>query len=102
GCRHPRHLPSFPTRRSSDLSVGSGSPASKAFTTSTVCAPMRLRTEYGGFARCGVITQLISSHSGCPSGSGSGSVTSSPAPDGHRSEEHTSELQSRFDLVCRL
>src|SRR5699024_12448683 len=22
--------------------------------------------------------------------------------DGHRSEEHTSELQSRFDLVCRL
>src|SRR5207249_8721033 len=29
-----------------------------------------------------------------------------PAPardlDVHRSEEHTSELQSRFDLVCRL
>src|SRR5438067_6404452 len=23
-------------------------------------------------------------------------------PFGHRSEEHTSELQSRFDLVCRL
>src|SRR5699024_12868783 len=23
-------------------------------------------------------------------------------PDAHRSEEHTSELQSRFDLVCRL
>src|SRR5207249_10916426 len=23
-------------------------------------------------------------------------------PDGSRSEEHTSELQSRFDLVCRL
>src|SRR5438067_3851443 len=22
--------------------------------------------------------------------------------NGHRSEEHTSELQSRFDLVCRL
>src|SRR5690625_881704 len=41
---------------------------------------MRLRTEYGGFARCGVITQLISSHSGCPSGNGSGSVTSRPAP----------------------
>src|SRR5438067_12413471 len=28
---------------------------------------------------------------------------SSPATaDGNRSEEHTSELQSRFDLVCRL
>src|SRR5438067_10226519 len=24
------------------------------------------------------------------------------AGDGRRSEEHTSELQSRFDLVCRL
>src|SRR5207249_12270458 len=24
------------------------------------------------------------------------------APRGRRSEEHTSELQSRFDLVCRL
>src|SRR5438067_10023404 len=25
-----------------------------------------------------------------------------PRPGGGRSEEHTSELQSRFDLVCRL
>src|SRR5699024_12686435 len=25
-----------------------------------------------------------------------------PVPAGARSEEHTSELQSRFDLVCRL
>src|SRR2546422_1484747 len=25
-----------------------------------------------------------------------------PNPDGHRSEEHTSELQSRLHLVCRL
>src|SRR5699024_12530832 len=25
-----------------------------------------------------------------------------PLPGLHRSEEHTSELQSRFDLVCRL
>src|SRR5207249_10213278 len=29
-------------------------------------------------------------------------VDSSPAPPAPRSEEHTSELQSRFDLVCRL
>src|SRR5699024_11787528 len=26
----------------------------------------------------------------------------SPTSRSHRSEEHTSELQSRFDLVCRL
>src|SRR5699024_11773791 len=25
-----------------------------------------------------------------------------PSPNNARSEEHTSELQSRFDLVCRL
>src|SRR5438067_7843237 len=32
-----------------------------------------------------------------------GSATSpSPLSDAERSEEHTSELQSRFDLVCRL
>src|SRR5699024_11939731 len=32
-------------------------------------------------------------------------VSASPYPGdrgGYRSEEHTSELQSRFDLVCRL
>src|SRR5207249_11533428 len=29
-------------------------------------------------------------------------VVSTPVPSGLRSEEHTSELQSRFDLVCRL
>src|SRR5699024_9176105 len=28
--------------------------------------------------------------------------TIEPIVDNHRSEEHTSELQSRFDLVCRL
>src|SRR2546428_12081262 len=31
-----------------------------------------------------------------------GSTTPSCAPDFGRSEEHTSELQSRSDLVCRL
>src|SRR5207249_8119552 len=29
-------------------------------------------------------------------------MTSTPFPEPVRSEEHTSELQSRFDLVCRL
>src|SRR5437868_12013342 len=30
------------------------------------------------------------------------SRASTPRPPSGRSEEHTSELQSRFDLVCRL
>src|SRR5207249_8973826 len=44
---------------------------------------------------------------GCPRGSARPAGMASrhlPLPAGHprRSEEHTSELQSRFDLVCRL
>src|SRR5437868_10690237 len=31
-----------------------------------------------------------------------GAARCSPSADAIRSEEHTSELQSRFDLVCRL
>src|SRR5699024_11459180 len=40
-----------------------------------------------------------------PKGQGGGSSNVEPPmplPAGVRSEEHTSELQSRFDLVCRL
>src|SRR2546429_3755288 len=33
---------------------------------------------------------------------GRGDKRASPAPIEHRSEEHTSELQSRLHLVCRL
>src|SRR5699024_12733975 len=33
---------------------------------------------------------------------GIGIIISTSAPTDLRSEEHTSELQSRFDLVCRL
>src|SRR5699024_12883546 len=71
--RDHRHLHSFPTRRSSDLA------------------------RHGGPRRS------------APDGS-SGSAAGPVSPRGgrarrrlpRRSEEHTSELQSRFDLVCRL
>src|SRR5437868_12935215 len=33
---------------------------------------------------------------------GSGAMPRTRLPELERSEEHTSELQSRFDLVCRL
>src|SRR5699024_11486086 len=43
---------------------------------------------------------LIRPRPGAPGRSGLGAE---PSEDGgRRSEEHTSELQSRFDLVCRL
>src|SRR5207249_11364192 len=61
---HP-DLHSFPTRRSSDLSITSRSDCSAVVRSTGSSSRRRLTTR-------------------------------------NRSEEHTSELQSRFDLVCRL
>src|SRR5699024_12692968 len=69
--RPHRDLPSFPTRRSSDLSMA---------------AAIR-------FAACSASSMLVLAR-------GRKSDPSCRRRD--RSEEHTSELQSRFDLVCRL
>src|SRR5690554_7712094 len=71
---HPRHLHSFPTRRSSDL---------------TVCADR----PPGSFHRDGVPDSYRWKRSGPP-------LLAGLPPS--RSEEHTSELQSRPHLVCRL
>src|SRR5690349_22025997 len=74
-----QHRPSFPTRRSSDLArhtVGRRRPPRQR------CS-VRLRPG----RRCG---------------SGGGGQDRTAFPAGDRSEEHTSELQSRRDLVCRL
>src|SRR5438445_3694584 len=80
--RHGPHLAlhSFPTRRSSDL------------------------FSYNSFARSG---GLLRDHSTgnpeCVLSSGARSVTKRPDEAvSPRSEEHTSELQSRQYLVCRL
>src|SRR5206468_12276852 len=97
---HLRDLPSFPTRRSSDLAwaapvsldtfpgrnrpSGCGSGSSTGTTPSGASKPDRstLRTFSGAFSA----PTVLASTSGEPM----------------RSEEHTSELQSRSDLVCRL
>src|SRR5207249_12306210 len=97
-----RDLPSFPTRRSSDLQGGVNfafSDASlvtsadgeilialKPVHASTTAYAEKLRTILGKrfpdltvfFQPADIVSQIL------------------------RSEEHTSELQSRFDLVCRL
>src|SRR5207249_11992690 len=83
-----RYLLSFPTRRSSDLgsaAVAGDLPALAGGRWATGLVRQRPRP------RCAVPQHRL----------GQG-----PEQDerGHRrrSEEHTSELQSRFDLVCRL
>src|SRR5699024_12718206 len=79
-----RHLLSFPTRRSSDLILL----APAWVSMSALCADSTLL----GSRRT---TPPATSRETCTPCS-----CSSPATT--RSEEHTSELQSRFDLVCRL
>src|SRR5699024_11259783 len=91
--------PSFPTRRSSDLCIlGLATTYLRFFGTSNIrqrfLTPSCL--SLGETARQMVPSPLDSSATmSCAS------MGLSPR-SAHRSEEHTSELQSRFDLVCRL
>src|SRR5699024_12623754 len=86
-----RDLHSFPTRRSSDLSLQVVSRPWRPLGRSPICA----RADADS-VRC------ERRPTGIRSSSCSGTGTRDDGPTGSRSEEHTSELQSRFDLVCRL
>src|SRR5207302_10431977 len=79
-----RHLHSFPTRRSSDLH-----PEKRLVGGQQGVVPQR-EPQGGGDAGDGVVE---------PADEGVGRRQPQLA---HRSEEHTSELQSRENLVCRL
>src|SRR5690606_41037427 len=82
-CGHPRHLHSFPTRRSSDLPRPSDSPI-----------PMKLivLTAPSGAGKTTLARRVMEAVPGLRF-----SISATT-----RSEEHTSELQSRENLVCRL
>src|SRR5690606_39521236 len=85
-----RPLPSFPTRRSSDL------PFHDASTFSSVCGFTRR-------SRTSSIRALSSSSRSASCSSVSANAAATSLASCHvRSEEHTSELQSRENLVCRL
>src|SRR5690606_42099258 len=86
----PRDLHSFPTRRSSDLAAGSADPARRPVLPS-----------------CPVLSSPAGAPPAPPLAGGSALAGSSCWVVGscvrdRRSEEHTSELQSRENLVCRL
>src|SRR5690606_41038994 len=86
--RDPRDLPSFPTRRSSDLGPGfSIIAAPGAFARKP---PAHIRTKQPGIADESVARARLRYSVG---------VVPTCCL---RSEEHTSELQSRENLVCRL
>src|SRR5207247_11315917 len=82
-------LPSFPTRRSSDLTIPNFAAA--------MMVP-RLTRRFGN-ARllAGGLTLTLVGMAWL-----SRITAHSSADSSYRSEEHTSELQSRVDLVCRL
>src|SRR5699024_12009036 len=88
----PRDLPSFPTRRSSDLlNIGLGEAVANGRALDAAVGDLATIT-----GQKPVVTRAKKS------------VASFKVREGMpigamvRSEEHTSELQSRFDLVCRL
>src|SRR5207249_10980898 len=96
------HLPSFPTRRSSDL-VAIERTRTGGRVAVAGCVHIERTSTAGRIvaARC-VVTErkktdgcVVDSHARCQVREGIKTLSG-------RSEEHTSELQSRFDLVCRL
>src|SRR5262249_58283195 len=87
----PPHLPSFPTRRSSDL-ASSHQSGSRAVARS-------LRTQRRPIIRS--ITHALRIRQLLGLKGSTGSIRSRRSR-GARSEEHTSELQSLTNLVCRL
>src|SRR5699024_12498899 len=93
------YLRSFPTRRSSDLPPCGGRNADKGRSDGLECVGGESRGFHGAVDRTAAEREPIRRLS-------SREVHRihrwGRAFDGDRSEEHTSELQSRFDLVCRL
>src|SRR5207248_9431493 len=94
---HPPDLHSFPTRRSSDLSTTNGVITAVAstitfLTTSSISSSL-LPKWYE-------ITPVLTPARAAIFAIDALAYPSSPIDD--RSEEHTSELQSPYDLVCRL
>src|SRR5207249_9071612 len=88
----PRDLHSFPTRRSS-ISV---------VELSLAAAPRQVKPRLFGAPMIEFRAAEWHESNGLIENSGSRRERETLARRGPRSEEHTSELQSRFDLVCRL
>src|SRR5690606_42092776 len=97
--RHP-HLSPSPTRRSSDLyDVGVHASAIHA---SRVPRP-GTRPRYNDALVAGLTPRFRSDQPVSQRSDGNPAISADPEKtDRSRSEEHTSELQSRENLVCRL
>src|SRR5207302_7141833 len=94
------YLHSFPTRRSSDLSTYSAATIAsrKDFRLRLI---VEMKTAPPGRTRPAKVAAMRAGDGTCSSISMQ-VMTSKPPGAAARSEEHTSELQSRENLVCRL
>src|SRR5207249_7961480 len=94
----PPALHSFPTRRSSDLPAAATHPESEhRLRLGILCVvSMTLICGCRGWTHDSAAQDFLRSSSTLQQ------LTLRQFPHKERSEEHTSELQSRFDLVCRL
>src|SRR5690606_41813715 len=98
---HHRHPPSFPTRRSSDLLVIPSvrrKPVRPARPWSLALALPLTLSALSTLSACGA--PAVSSSDICGKARPLLTLVANSGPE--RSEEHTSELQSRENLVCRL
>src|SRR5690606_41576037 len=91
--------PSFPTRRSSDLKSPPSVCTVVAF-SQPLTLPLPVKTGRGGVT-VGA-NPLPTEPAGSPACASRGKSACRPLARPGRSEEHTSELQSRENLVCRL
>src|SRR5207248_4106647 len=98
----PPHLHSFPTRRSSDLPTLSRPQLGQAIIT----GPRSRRPSALRISKAVLTSSTGSAVSDTRTVSPIPSTSSAPIPTAlliepeYRSEEHTSELQSPYDLVC--
>src|SRR5205807_7231985 len=97
---HPRDLPSFPTRRSSDLLTGLASLGCGLASPAFAQAPQRRREVVVSGKR--VRTVDLHAHCHVPEANALMGLKVQLQSLVVRSEEHTSELQSPCNLVCRL
>src|SRR5207247_7040628 len=92
---------SFPTRRSSDLGIPNPS-YSEGYANTRADAYSSGRSESATYPAKRAQSQPFSAASRCVGSVPQMSRPTNSSPRFRRSEEHTSELQSRVDLVCRL
>src|SRR5207302_9895960 len=99
--RTPQHTPSFPTRRSSDLIERQARLLQRHGPKKS---NIQVRTRSGSQAIGADVERLhrIKCAERAPRIAGKLELPIDPLRHYGRSEEHTSELQSRENLVCRL